>query len=187
LQVTDRLLGTIHYPRLSIAQHTRRRNPKGRAPPPADLPARDVVPHESPGELLRMPPASETPAQPLPAETRQAQAIAELPPGHALPVRVRTYGPTELTFDLTCPANGWLLVTDRWARGYRASVNGRGTPVWGGDFIFRAIRVREGANRMRFTYRPFAYPWLLALSRTTLAAVGIASARAARRQPGRLT
>jgi branched-subunit amino acid transport protein len=151
----------------------------------AALGAPPLVLH-SRGELLRMPPASETPTRPLAAETRQVEAIAKLPPGHALPVRVRTYGPTELTFDVTCPANGWLLVTDRWARGWRASVNGRGTPVWGGDYIFRATRVREGANRVRFTYHPFGYPWLLALSWAALAAVGIASARAGRRHSGGL-
>jgi hypothetical protein len=38
---------------------------------------------------------------------------------------------------------GWLLVTDRWGPGWRAEVNGRPAPVFGGNFIFRAIEARR--------------------------------------------
>ena len=83
-----------------------------------------------------------------------------------------TYEPTRLTLEVESPGDGWLWVTDRWAAGWRATVNGRPTPVWGGNFIFRAVRVEKGRNVVDFTYHPFAYPWLLILSWGTLGMVG---------------
>ena len=67
--------------------------------------------------------------------------------------------------------SGWLLVTDRWAPGWRASVNAQSVPTLGANFIFRAVPVRRGENVVRFTYRPAGYPWLLVLSWLTLGVV----------------
>ena len=63
------------------------------------------------------------------------------------------------------------MVTDRWAAGWRATVNGKEAEIWIGNFIFRAVRVREGANRVAFRYCPAGHPWLLLLSWATLGAV----------------
>ena len=61
-----------------------------------------------------------------------------------------------------------MLVTDRWALGWKASVNGAPQPVAGGDFIFRAVKVEAGANYIEFKYRPTGFFVLLALSWSTL-------------------
>jgi hypothetical protein len=93
-------------------------------------------------------------------------------------VRIRRYLPDELAFALQCPEDGWLLVTDRWAASWKATVNGVDTPIWGGDFVFRAVAVRAGLNEVSFRYRPFAFPWLLGLSWATLLAVAVNAVRA---------
>ena len=100
-----------------------------------------------------------------------AKEMAESPPVEPISATLVEYTPNRLILDVTAPHDGWLLVTDRWAAGWRAAVNGEDAEVWIGNFIFRAVRVREGANRVAFRYCPAGHPWLLLLSWATLGAV----------------
>jgi len=109
------------------------------------------------------------------ASEEQLGAIAELPPVRELQIELQEYTPRRLALSVTAPANGWLWVTDRWARGWRATVNGQAQEVLGGNFLFRAVRVPAGPCEIAFEYRPFGYPWLWLLSWTVLACVGVAS------------
>ena len=102
----------------------------------------------------------------------EASRIAHLPPAERLPAEVVRYDPTELVLRVQSPADGWLLVTDRWARQWHAEINGKPTTVFGGNFIFRAIEVPAGVSEIRFSYRASGFPWLLIASWGTLAAVG---------------
>jgi hypothetical protein len=94
-----------------------------------------------------------------------------LAPLSQIQVRLLEYLPEELSFEVTCPGDGWLLVTDRWARNWRVEVNSKKETVYGGNFIFRAIRVSEGLNRVRFTFRPSGFPWILVMSWSILIGV----------------
>jgi hypothetical protein len=98
-------------------------------------------------------------------------AISNLPPAQRVAARVIRYTPNALVLKVDCPQAGWLLVTDRWSRGWRAKVNGESAEVFGGDFIFRAVRVRAGENSIQFDYRPAGWPILFAVSWGTLALV----------------
>jgi hypothetical protein len=129
----------------------------------------------SPKELLRLEETNPSRRGAVPALT----AIARLPAADRIEASVVSYRPEELVFDVRTPADGWLLVTDRWARSWRADVNGRPTTLYGGNFIFRAIRVSAGQNRVRFTYRPFGFPWLLGLSWGTMVLVVVGAVHAA--------
>ena len=75
------------------------------------------------------------------------------------------------------PEAGWLLVTDRWARGWRATVNGRPQDVSGAAFVYRAVPVVAGPNTVRFSYRSSAFPLLVVVSWGTLVVVLLASVR----------
>ncbi|MHC4715840.1 MAG: hypothetical protein ACYS5V_02620, partial [Planctomycetota bacterium] len=96
-------------------------------------------------------------------------------------VKVWRHEPDELGFDADCPGDGWLLVTDRWSRSWRVTVSGRPGKVWAGNFVFRAVKVARGRNRVHFTFRPPGHGWMLAGSWGTLALVGVVSAGAAAR------
>lgn len=100
-------------------------------------------------------------------------AIERLSAAQRIRADVIRYVPEELVFDVRPPTDGWLLVTDRWARGWGAEVNGRQATLYGGNFIFRAIRVSAGRNRVRLTYRSAGLPWLVVLSWAMLAAVAL--------------
>ena len=105
------------------------------------------------------------------ADPLRHPGIDSLPSAERIPVQVLAYHPNELTVRLSAPDSGWLMVTERWAPGWRATVNGQPVSTSGADFIFRAVPVRHGENLVRFTYHPAGYPWLLALSWLTVAGV----------------
>jgi hypothetical protein len=110
-----------------------------------------------------------------PLDETSRNAIETLPNAERIDVERITYRPEVLAFDVECPTDGWLLVTDRWAGGWRATVNGEDTPIWGGTFIFRAVPVERGRNRVRFEYHPFGHPVLLIASWSTLGFVVLGS------------
>ena len=101
----------------------------------------------------------------------QVAQIEKLPAAEKIAVDLVKYLPDELVFTVQCPTDGWLLMTDRWARSWRAEVNGQPVAVYGGNFIFRAVQVSAGQNNVKFTYRPFGFPWLAIISWGTLAGV----------------
>jgi hypothetical protein len=89
------------------------------------------------------------------AQSRPAQ-IAEAQPNHVT-VRVN-HGPA-----------GFLVLTDIWYPGWRCTVDGRETPLYRADYLFRAIELSEGAHEVVFTFEPASYRRGRAIS---LAALG---------------
>jgi hypothetical protein len=116
-----------------------------------------------PEDMVRMG-SGQTPT----AQAMNADAISKLPPAHLVAAELVTYAPNQLKFNVQCPGDGWLLVTDRWSRGWVATVNDLPVQIFGGNFIFRAIPVRAGENNIQFSYDPFGWWSLLLLSWSTL-------------------
>ena len=116
------------------------------------------------------------------AESLSDEAFDDLPRAERIPVTVERYAAGSLTVTVNAPAAGWLLVTERWARSWRAEVDGRPTRILGGNFLFRAVEVMEGKQRVEFTYDPVAVPWLVAVSWTTMIVVAAVSVRRERRE-----
>jgi hypothetical protein len=136
----------------------------------------------SPEELLRLgAPPRENLFRPIDGEVfdaanaDQIARIEKLPAAEKIAVNLLKYLPDELVLSFQSPTDGWLLVTDRWARSWRAEVNGKATTAYGGNFIFRAVRVAAGQNNVKFTYQPFGFPWLVMMSWSTLVVVAICS------------
>jgi hypothetical protein len=104
-------------------------------------------------------------------ETEIQEPLSDLAPAECIPVDLVEYTSNRLSFDVQSPCDGWLLVTDRWAAGWQAAVNDQEAKVWIGNFIFRAVHITQGANRVTFKYRPFGHPWLMILSWTCMGVV----------------
>lgn len=104
-------------------------------------------------------------------EKQDLKTILNLPPGESLAIRLRRYTPNHFDFEVSCPRDGWLLVTDRWAHGWSAKVDRQQAEIFGGNFIFRALRVHSGVNEVEFSYRPAGWPGLVICSWASLAAV----------------
>jgi hypothetical protein len=101
----------------------------------------------------------------------QFVSISLLAPAQQIPAQVLRYTPNNFNLKVSCSQDGWLLVTDRWAAGWRAKVNGIPVDVFGGNFIFRAVPVRAGENTIEFYYPQPLYFALVLLSWSTLVAV----------------
>ena len=119
-----------------------------------------------------------------PVESSLASDFASAPAVIAASTSWKSYTPHELEFEVVAPANGWLLVTDRWARGWQASVDGRETEVSGGNFLFRALPITAGKHRVEMRYKPFGQPWLFTVSWGAILAVVLASGVSFLRLPG---
>jgi hypothetical protein len=79
-------------------------------------------------------------------------------------IELLKYTPNCLSFRYNASEDGWLLVTDRWAQYWNATVNDRSVQIFGGNFIFRAIPVSRGENTVLFRYEPRGYLALVILS-----------------------
>jgi hypothetical protein len=64
---------------------------------------------------------------------------------------------------------GWLVVTDTWDEGWRASVDGRAVDVLPANYVQRAVRVPAGSSEVRFTYEPVHFRYWAAISAGSLA------------------
>lgn len=106
---------------------------------------------------------------------KELNEIYELPPAQRVPVKVITYKPEELIFEVPCPEKGWLLVTDRYAKSWQVKVNGRTSPVWGGNFIYRALPVEAGLQKIAFRYNPYGIIPMTLLSWASIFSVVIFS------------
>ena len=87
------------------------------------------------------------------------QALQKAPAAARIAMTIERYLPEAMTLRLEAPRDGWLLVTDRWAPGWKARVNGREPPVQGADFLYRGIAVQAGANQIELRYSPPGFPW----------------------------
>lgn len=96
-------------------------------------PASTVVLEREEGEMF--------PPSPAAGESPGQAAIILDRPGR-VDVRVATQGPS------------WLVLTDTWAPGWRATVNGDPARVRRADGMFRAVRLEGGESLVSFTYRP---------------------------------
>jgi hypothetical protein len=122
--------------------------------------------------LVIHPPAAPAAAAAVSSPT----AIRGHPAATRMPVTLKAYRPEQLILEVEAPSDGWVLVTDRWAHGWRATVNGQAVGVTPANFIFRAVPVTKGLNTIDFTYRPYGWPWLVILSWGTATAIGGAAA-----------
>lgn len=126
-------------------------------------------------------PDREGPASPVTGTGGGCDAVIPSLPGatRVTSYAVVAYDPVRLTLRVDAPGAGWLLVTDTWSRRWFATVNGRESVVFPGNFVFRAVSVPAGTSVIDFRYHPIGFPWLLAVSWGVLLCIGTWSVRQA--------
>lgn len=102
------------------------------------------------------------PAAAMPASLDQLEAAT------LANIGVLAYFPNVLQFQYQAPSDGWLMITDRWAPGWKAEVNGKSEQVYGADFLFRAVKVEAGMNTVSLRYRPRTWKPSIVVSWGTL-------------------
>ena len=62
--------------------------------------------------------------------------------------------PNDLELSVDVPAPRYLVLTDTYYPGWRATLDDKATPIYPADVAFRAVLVPAGQHTIRFAYRP---------------------------------
>lgn len=73
-------------------------------------------------------------------------------------------GPNRLKLSVDAAGPAWVTVTDAWAPGWTARVDGRPTPLLRANFFQRALKVPAGASSAELRYSPPGLAWGVFLS-----------------------
>jgi hypothetical protein len=72
---------------------------------------------------------------------------------------ITEYQPNRVVVQTDDGPGGWLVLADVWFPGWRCTVDGQPTHIYRADYLFRAIRLPDGAHEVVFTFAPTAYRW----------------------------
>jgi prepilin-type N-terminal cleavage/methylation domain-containing protein len=72
----------------------------------------------------------------------------------ATPPRLAVDRSSEVVIDAGLDADGWVVLRDAFAPGWRATVDGRPATIARANSLFRAVHVPRGRHVIRFEYRP---------------------------------
>ena len=93
----------------------------------------------------------------LPNDAQQFEATVEIVASEPERVAIQARFP---------PSGGYLVLTDAYYPGWRATVDGAPEPIQRADLMFRAVLVPPGEHTIEFTYSPAS--WRLGLALSTL-------------------
>ena len=108
-------------------------------------------------------------------------ALVEAPPpaftgqpgdGAGADVRFVVDDPEHIELAVEAPARGFLVLSDQYATGWSARVDGKPAPIVRGNYAFRVVEVPAGRSTVEFRYRPTSL--LLGTAISLLTAVGLA-------------
>ncbi len=75
-------------------------------------------------------------------------------PDAAGEARLVVDGATKVVIDAVAPRGGWLLLSDTWYPGWKATVDGRPAPLLRANVAHRAVPLPPGDHRVVFSFRP---------------------------------
>jgi len=89
-----------------------------------------------------------------------------------------SYGPEQVVISTTLSAPGYLVLSDTWYPGWRATVDGVESPIERANYMLRAVAVPAGTHRVVFTYQPTHWDvgWLISGGTLGIVALGLAAA-----------
>lgn len=117
-----------------------------------------------------------TPANPLPEAVKDPITIDEWVPGR-MHVRLAT----------AAPSAGYVLVSENWDTGWRATVDGRPVPVRRGDGTLITVPVSAGAQSIQLSYESAGYDRGRVIAIVSLLIVAIAMLAPPRLRKSRLS
>jgi hypothetical protein len=70
---------------------------------------------------------------------------------------IETDDPNFVTIASNSPVDGWVVLSDTWFPGWKATVDDQPTEIFPADFLFRAVRVPAGEHQVHFEYQPASF------------------------------
>jgi len=89
---------------------------------------------------------------PIPVSNKNDSSISEL-------VRIDSYKMNEVHLAVQTPNSGMLVLSDTFAPGWKAFVDGIPTKVYRTNFIFRGIPITAGSHSIKFAYEPLSFTY----------------------------
>jgi hypothetical protein len=89
--------------------------------------------------------------------------------GSAGSARLVDYRDEHVTIEADTPQPGVLVLTDSYAPGWKATVDGTSVPIHRVDYLLRGVEVGAGRHRVEFSYEPAAWRTGLIVSGVALA------------------
>ncbi len=77
------------------------------------------------------------------------------------------YQPNKVEIKASLNQKGFLVLTDTFFPGWKASIDGESTKIYRVDYMFRGIFLHEGDHRVTFVYDPLSWKIGLGVSLTT--------------------
>ncbi|MCP3169924.1 YfhO family protein [Myxococcus qinghaiensis] len=96
-------------------------------------------------------------------------------------VRTSSSGAQHLALDVRACDDSYLIVSDSYYPGWRATVDGKDVPIHRADHSLRAVRLSPGEHHVRFDYTPLSFRAGLLLSLLGWAGLGFVWLKARRR------
>lgn len=93
-----------------------------------------------------------------------AGSVAALANGPADQVTITDRQPETLRLRVTARAPGLLVVSQPYARGWTATVDGKSVPILRTDYALQGVPLLSGTHMVRLTYMPHALTWGLRLT-----------------------
>jgi hypothetical protein len=119
--------------------------------------------HEQAWKLLHQP--GFDPATAVILESGRALDVPGVTAAAAVQLLLRQ--PDALEFQIDSPAEGYLVLSDPYYPGWRATVDGQPANILRADYAFRAVAVPAGVHRVTMAFRPGAWTAGLAISIAT--------------------
>jgi hypothetical protein len=95
--------------------------------------------------------------------------------------QVQDYQPNRVVVEVGDGPGGWLVLADVWFPGWTCTIDGQPAQVYRADYLFRAVRLPNGAHEIVFTFDPASYRWGRLISVGSLAALLLLAAVSAGR------
>ncbi len=84
-------------------------------------------------------------------------------------VVIREYTPNRVKIELRLFREGYVVMSESFMQGWRATLDGRPVPIQRANYIFRAVRAGPGDHSLVMTYRPASFLLGISLSLAALA------------------
>ncbi len=65
--------------------------------------------------------------------------------------------PNSIKIMINTSSDGWMLLSDTWYPGWKATVDGVDTNVYRGFGVFKVVKVPSGKHEIQFDYQPLSY------------------------------
>jgi hypothetical protein len=95
----------------------------------------------------------------------------DVTPSGAATIGLAAFSLNEIRLNVDTPADAYLVLSEVWYPGWRATVDGQPSPVLRANYAFRAVRLGPGQHQVQLTFAPGSWTAGLAISGLTALAL----------------